>query len=140
MNIERYLNQVRKMDELIDAKIAERSRLIELAENISPAPLSGMPHSNTGMIPKTMENAVINLVMLEQEIDRMIDKYVDYKRKVVKALEKLPEKEYGVLHRHYIRYMTWEEVAEDMGYSTTHIWRIKRNALYMLADVIECNA
>ena len=139
MNAENYLNEVRKLDELIDAKIAERDRLKALATNISPSPMNGMPHSNTGMVSQKLENAVINLVMVEQALNKIIDNYIHYKQKVVKDLEKLPAKEYGVLHRYYIQYMTWEQVAEDMGYCSTQVWRIKNNGLKILQDVIECN-
>lgn len=140
MNVYKWLEQVRKLDELINAKIAERDRLIALATDVSAKPMDGMPYSNTGTVSQRMQNAVINLIMLEQELDKIIDKYVDYKQEVVATLEKLPDKEYGVLHRHYIRYMTWEQVAEDMGYSTTQVWRIKKNGLKILQHVIECNA
>jgi DNA-directed RNA polymerase specialized sigma subunit len=139
MNAENYLNQVKMLDQLIDAKLAERVRLNEIATNISPKMPDGMPHSNTGMVSKTMENAIINLVMLEQEIDKLIDKYVDYKQEVVSNLEKLSAIEYGILHRYYIRYMTLEQIAEDMGYCRQQIWRLKKKGLQNLEDVIECN-
>ena len=139
-NVEKWLNQVRKMDELIDAKIAERGRLNEIATNISARPLDGMPYNNTGTVSQTMQNAVASIIDLEKEIDRLIDKYVDYKAQVVKALEQLPTVQYGVMHRHYIRYMTWEQVAEDMNYSTVQVWRIRKKALKNLEDVIVCNA
>mgnify|MGYP003310467071 FL=1 len=58
---------------------------------------------------------------------------------MIATLEKLPAKEYGVLHREYIRYMTQEEIADDMHYSTVQIWRIKQNALELLKDVMKCN-
>lgn len=139
MDICQWLERVRKLDELITAKLAERDRLNELATDISAKPFDGMPYSNTGTVSQKMQNAVVDLVMLANEIDRVVDQYIDHKQRVVEALETLPEKEYGVLHRHYIRYMTWEQVAEDMGYSTTQIWRIKKNGLKILENVIECN-
>ncbi len=138
MNVYEWLGQVRKLNELINAKIAERDRLIALAEDITSKPIDGMPHSNTGTVPQKMSNAVINLVMLSGEIDKLVDQYVDCKQEVVRSLEKLPAKEYGVLHRHYIRGMTWEQVAEDMGYSTMQVWRIKKKGLKNLESVIEC--
>lgn len=140
MNAESYLIQVRKLDQLINAKLAERDRWEALATDISPKPISGMPHTNTGIVPQTMQNAVINLVMLSQEIDRLIDECVDKKQAVLKVLEQLPDKEYGVLHRYYIRNMTLEQIAEDMGYSVRQIHRIKEKALKNLEDVIECHA
>ena len=139
MNVQEWLEQVKKLDELINAKLAERQRLIEIATDISAKPIDGMPHSNTGVVSQKMQNAVINLIELEHQIDKLIDKYVDHKQEVVKVLEKLPVKEYAVMHRYYIRYMTLEQVAEDMGYSVRQVLRIKKNSLQNLENVIVCH-
>ena len=139
MNAHKWLSQVRMLDELINAKLAEREQLNDLATDISAKPISGMPHSNTGIVPQTMQNAVIKIVMLSDEIDKLVDKYVDLKRKVNDVLEQLPANEYGVLHRYYIRYMTLEEIAEDMGYSVRQVCRIKKKSLKKLENVIECH-
>lgn len=136
MDVLEKLEHVRKLDELINAKIAERDRIIAIATNISPSPMDGMPFSDTGTVSQKIENAVVNLIMLEQELDRIIDEYVNCKQEVVKMLEKLPAMEYGVLHRYYIQHMTWEQVASDMDYSTTQVWRFKNSGL---KHVIECN-
>lgn len=139
MDAERFLNQVKKLDQLIDAKLAEQYRLREIATNISAKMPDGMPYTNTGTVSRTMENAVISLIMLEQEINKLIDKYVDCKQEVVNLLEKLPANEYGVLHRYYIRYMTLEQIAEDMGYCRQQICRLKKKGLQNLENVIECD-
>ena len=137
MDAERYLNQVKKLDELIDAKIAERGQVWAMATNVTSKNSNGMPFIK-GAISDPVGNGAIKLCMLEQELDRLIDRYVDYKQEVVKVLETLPEKEYGVLHRYYIRYMTLEQIAEDMGYCERQISRIKKNGLQILEDVIVC--
>ena len=138
MNAKEWLLQVRKLDQLINAKLAEREQLQAIATDISPK-MNGMPFDNTGVPSQRMENAVIKLIELAQEIDKLIDEYIDRKQQVVSVLEKLPEKEYGVLHRHYIRYMPWEKIAEDMGYSTVHIWRLKESGLEILEKILKCN-
>lgn len=140
MNVYEWLGQIQKLDELINAKIAERDRYIAMAEDISAKPIDGMPFNNTGTVSQKMQNAVVNLVMVSHEIDRLVDQYVDLKREVVKVLEKLPAREYGVMHRQYIQGKTQEQIADEMGYCTTQIWRIKKNALKILEDAIECNA
>jgi hypothetical protein len=137
VNVEDWLNQVKKLDELINAKLEERTRLKAIATDISAKPIDGMPFSNTGTVSQRMPNAVINLIELAHEIDKLVDQYIDKKQEIVNVLETLPDKEYGVLHRHYIRYMTWEQVAEDMGYSTMQIWRIKKNALNILQNILK---
>lgn len=136
MNAEQWLNRIKKYDQLIDAKIAERDRLYSLATDATAKPYDGMPHDDTGMVNRRLEDIIIKVITLAHEIDRLIDKYIDYKQYVVSMLEKLPDKEYGVLHRYYIRYMTIEQIAEDMNYSVRQILRIKKNGLQNLEDVI----
>lgn len=137
MDAEAYLEQVSELDELIKAKIAEREQLIALATDVSSKPSDGMPFSNTGTVSQRMQNAVVKLIMLEQELNKIIDHYVDIKQEVIANLEKLPPDEYGVLHRYYIRYMTWEKVAEDLGCSSVHVWRIKTKGLNILQRILQ---
>lgn len=139
MNVVYWLEQVGKLDELINAKNAEYDRIMALATSITAKAPDGIPHSNNGTVSDPVGNSAVKLARLSEEINALIDKYVDYKQEVVSALEKLPEKEYGVLHRYYIRYMTFEKIAEDMGFCRQQIWRIKKKALKNLEDVIECN-
>lgn len=139
MYIEEWLQSVKKLDQLIDAKNAERERLMAIATSVSPRVPDGMPMSNTGTVSKKIEDTVCRLVDLDREINGIIDRYIDCKQAVINKLEKLPANEYGVLHRYYIQHMTYEEIACDMGYSTVHIWRIKQKALEMLKSVVECN-
>ena len=139
MDVCEWLKNVKKLDLLIDAKTAERERLIEIATDISAKAPDGMPFSNTGTVNQKMQNAVVDLVVLEQELKSVIASYIQCKSEIISTLEKLPAKEYGVLHRYYVRYMSYEEIADEMGISTVQVWRIKKKALKNLADVIECN-
>lgn len=132
-----WLEQVKKLDELIIAKETERVQLWTLATRITPE-MTGMPHG--GGVTDKVGNIAVKLAMLVQETDAAWDRYINQRSAVIAMLEKLPAKEYGVLHREYIRYMTQEAIAQDMGYSTVQIWRIKQSALQMLWEhVMGCN-
>lgn len=137
MNVVEWLESIRKLDQLIDAKIAEKERVRELMVN-TVGSIDGMPHA-PGISDK-VGNLTVKLISLEEELNALIDRYVDEKAEVVKAIEQLPEREYGVLHRYYLRSMTLEQVAEDIGYCTTQVWRIKKSAYELLKDAMECNA
>lgn len=139
MNVREWLEGVGKLDELINNKLEERRRLNEIATDISGKMPDGMPFNNTGLVNQKMQNAVINIIMLEQELDRLTDKYINEKQKVIAAIEKLPEKEYTILHRYYIQGTKIEKIAEDLDISTVSVWRIKKKALKNLENVIECN-
>ena len=128
-----WLEQVKKLDELILAKEAERRQLWTLATRITPQ-MTGMPHA--GGVSDKVGNIAVKLAQVAHETDEACDRYIDQKNLVISVLEKLPANEYAVLHREYIRYMTQEAIAEDMGYSTVQIWRIKQNALKSLKVIL----
>jgi hypothetical protein len=132
-----WLEQVRKLDILIDAKLEERARLYEIATKITPNLSDDMPHAQGG-VSDPVGDSVVKLIILCNEINTLIDRYVDYKNCVLKVLESLPEKEYAVLHKHYIQYKTWEKVAEELDCSRMQVWRITQKALKNLESVIEC--
>ena len=149
MDVCEWLDFYRKADELISGKKAEkqrlldeRQRLMDIATETSAKMPDGMPHSNTGTVSQKMQNAVIAKIIVDGEIknvENAIKTYLDFQKEVITAIEKLPEKQYGVLHRYYIRGMTYSAIAADMGKSTVQIWRIKKKALENLENVIECN-
>ena len=131
-----WLESVKKLDELIEAKTAERDKLWEMATNMT-ANSDGMPHAK-GTVSDPVGNGAVKLLMLAEEINRIIDTYIDQKKQITDALEKLPPNEFGVLHRYYIKYMTLEQIAEDMGYCRQQIWRFKKKGLKNLENVLEC--
>lgn len=130
------LESVKKLDELIVAKEAERRQLWTLATRITPQ-MTGMPHA--GGVSDKVGNIAVKLAQVSKDTDDACDRYIDQKNLVISMLEKLPDVEYGVLHREYIRYMTQEAIADEMGYSTVQIWRIKQSALKSLKHVMKCN-
>lgn len=134
MNVIEWLENVRKLDELITAKQAERDQLMDMATKITPD-MNGMPHGTD--VSDKVGNVAVKLAALAEETNDLIDQYVNYKEMVVSALEKLPPDEYGVLHRYYIRYMTWGEVAKDMHYSRMSVWRFQQSGIERLKSVME---
>jgi DNA-directed RNA polymerase specialized sigma subunit len=132
-----WLERIQKLDELIVAKEAEYNQLMAMATKITPE-MTGMPHA--GGVTDKVGNCAVKLAMKAQEVNAAWDRYIDERDAVIRVLEQLPAKEYGVLHREYIRYMTQEAIADDMGYSTVQIWRIKQSGLRLLRKhVVECN-
>lgn len=146
MNIECWLGRARDLDRQIDDALEEKERLLALATDISPKPMDGMPFSNTGTVSQKIPDAVMKLIEQSQRIDKLVDGYIAAKQEIIDVLLRLPEKEYKVLHRYYIqkrkdkdgkfKRMTWEQVAEDLGYSTMQVWRIRKNAKKILENIL----
>lgn len=131
-----WLCRVQFLDELINAKIVERDQLMNLATKITPN-MDGMPHGS-GTSDK-VGNVAVKIADLARETDELIDELVDHKREVIAALEKLPPKEHLLLHKRFIQGKSWTDIADDMGISQVHVWRLKVKALENLTNVIACN-
>ena len=124
-----WLERFAKLDELIESKNAEKERVRGMACN-TVGNMDGMPHA-PGVSDKVGCLAV-KLVSLDEELKR----YDDQRNAMLDVLQMLPANQYGVLHREYVRYMTQEQIGQDMGYSTVQIWRIKKKALKFLEKLI----
>lgn len=131
-----WLDRVRKLDVLINAKLAERDQWLNLGARLT-SESDGMPHAK-GAVSDPVGNAGIRLAELARETDRLIDEYIDHKQQVIRVLEQLPAKEYAVMHRLYVRYMTWPQISEELGICNMTIWRLHQKALKNLQNVIEC--
>lgn len=136
MDVQAWLEKVRELDQLIDMKQIEHKTMITMATNTSPRAMDGMPFSDTGIVSKPVEDCVTKLIMLNEEINSLVDEFVDHKKQVINILDKLPDNECTVLHRRYIEYMTWGEIAKDMCCSYMQVWRIKKKAYKNLENIL----
>jgi hypothetical protein len=83
-------------------------------------------------------NASDGLIDLEREIDREIDRLVDLKREAGAMLAQLENPQhYKVLHRHYILFESFEQIAVDMGYSYRNVCYLHGRALQVFQKVLD---
>lgn len=133
---EKWLMRIRRLDVMIDAKLAEKKRLREMAADVGGKPYDGMPFTNTGQVSDRVQEAVIKIITCEEEIDRLIELYKTQKEEILLMMEILPEREYQIMHLYYIMGETWESVAQQVGRSEVQVWRLKKSALRRLDAAI----
>ena len=128
MTTKEYLNQAYRLDQRIDAKIAQVASLNELATKCN-ATLSDMPR-NPNRSVSSMADAVDKIVDLQREINRDIDRLVDLKREIVRVIKAVEHPEYQtILEKRYLCFMTWEQIAVDLGYDLRYLHKLHRRAL-----------
>ena len=77
-----------------------------------------------------MADAIAKIVDLQAEINNDIDRLVDLKRDMVRAIKAVDNTEYQtLLEKRYLCFMSWEQIAVDMNYSLQHTFRLHDNAL-----------
>ena len=92
-----------------------------------------------GRISGGKQGVVTEVDVKIDEKDELYAFYVDkvslLKRElwqIEQAIDKLPQRENTLLRLYYIQGKTWEQVAEKMNYSVSHIHRLHRKAKEML--------
>lgn len=126
MKADRYLQQIEKIDKLIENKIAEAERWKEIAMG-STSFSEGERVQSSGSKQK-MADAVARYIDLEAEINAEIDLLVDKKQEIIRMIEQLPAAEYDLLHKRYVMMKDLRDIAADISekqgkaYTTAYSW------------------
>ena len=109
VNAKEFLRQIKKLDTLIENKLAEVQKWKEIASNTSPN-MVGEKVKSSGN-PQKIADAIGRYIDLEREINQDIDKLIEAKKDVISVIEQLSATEYNVLHKVYVQGFTFDEVA-----------------------------
>lgn len=109
-------------------------KLVILDERItavkSPS-LSGMPRGGT---PVILADLVSDKVDLEKRIERLKVKGKKLKSEIYEEIDSLEDPRYcEVLEAHFIEGLTFESIAEEMGYTERHVYTLYSEAISLLA-------
>ena len=120
--LKQYIGLEKRIARLLD----EKKKWKEKAEAISPV-YSDMPKA--GGCDK-IQNAVCQIVDLEQDINREIDAQIDLCRRIEAAVKQIDdEKLRDVMMYRYIDGLKLEEIAIEMSYSYMQIYRLHKKAI-----------
>lgn len=129
MNAKDYLGKVRDMDEGINEKIEELSRLKSLLYSPPGANTEG-ERVQRSINPDKIGALVAKIVDLEKEIDRMTDDYVDFKKSVSDELRKIENDRYRkALFIKYVKLSGNREISKELGVSEVAARQIQVRAI-----------
>jgi len=132
----RWLQRYRILDQEINQRLDQIDALRATAERTTTV-LSDMPGSG-GF--KSREDIYIKLIDMSNEVNKLVDGYVDKKREaerqrnnILSAIRALddPSME-ALMYMRYIDCCDFEEIAVTMAYCIRHVWRLHGNALQRL--------
>lgn len=127
MKAKDYLRQLKMLDRLIENKLAEKEQWKAMATSTTQQLTADRVQTSGN--PQKMADAVCKIIEIEAEIDACIDNLVDTKRDVIKTLERLNPTEYDLLHKVYVQFLTFEEVADKKGKSYSWVTTVHGRAL-----------
>ena len=126
MTAKEYLQQYKLLDSRINAKCEQLERLRELSTKVS-AEQGGGAHSG---VSDRVGNIVAKICDAEAEINEMIDKLLDLRVKIERAIAAVPDETLRqLLELRYINCKTFEQIAVEINYSYMHVCRLHGKAL-----------
>lgn len=135
MKAKEYLQQIRKLDKLIENKMIERQYWKNLAVSISSNQSSENVQSTK--TPDKMAAAVGKYVDIEREIDGCIDVLYETKKDILNVIEQLETTEYDILHKVYVQYMDLNDVAIKLDRSYTSVTSTHGRALKNVQKILD---
>ena len=133
--LQEELQKILLDDAKIDSKLEELERLKALTTKVTAA-MEGETVSRTRNTD-TMAEAIIKIIELQDEINRLVDSYVDRKAFYAAAIDQLHNHRHiRVLYSYYFQGKTSQQIADEMGYSRRNVDYLRENALKALQKVV----
>lgn len=128
MTTKDYLNQINRLNRMINNKISEISQLRELAYSVSA--IKNEEKVQTSLKPDSIGCTIVKLEEMEKDIDRTIDEYRDKKCKIISQIDGMEDENYyNILFSRYIEEKSFELIATEMSFSYRNITRLHGKAL-----------
>ena len=128
MTTKEYLNQISRLNRMINNKLSELAELKELSKSISA--VSNKERVQTSMEQDKIGNTISKIDEMEREIDKMIDSYSDKRKHIIGQIDSMEdENSYDILFSRYIEKKTFEKIADTKNYSFRQIIRLHGIAL-----------
>ena len=127
MDAKTYLMQIMNIDQQINAKLEQLTRLKALATHTTST-ISDMPKSHNSN--SRLEDTVLKIIEMEHSIDDEIDRLVDLKAEASMQIFLMEDPRCRlILESRYLNGEAWETIAAKMGYTVRNVQNLHGKAL-----------
>ena len=130
LNAEAYLSRIKKVDVLIQNKMRDYKRWVDIADGMGGASVGERVQSTRNLHKGA--DAIIEYIGIEEELERLKDERME----IIRTIEMLPIPEYSILCKLYIEDYTMKEVAYSFDRSYDWVKKKKRKALRMIQQIL----
>ena len=114
MTAKEYLQQLHKADVIINQRIQEKADL----------------RARLSSIGAGYERQIARIIDLENEIDSLIDDYVDLKHKIIGEIHNMKKPDHiRILYKRYVENKRLEQIAVEMNYTYQYVRELHGYAL-----------
>ena len=124
MTAKDYLKQVKNLDLRLQC-MAEQLQSLRSAATSIPTTISDMPGAATPNVHQ-MEDVVVRIVGLENDIRVVFNQLADINETINSISDPLQQ---ATVVKRYISNKSWDDIAYELGISTSKVYRLHRAAL-----------
>ena len=130
MKAKEYLQQLQRLDTVINQKIKELGDLRLMSQSVGGIDYSKERVQSSPSGDATFVKPVLRMIELEQEINAEIDRFVDEKHKIINQIQGLKNSKYiEILYKHYVEFKRLEVVAVEMNFTYQYVVELHGYAL-----------
>jgi DNA-directed RNA polymerase specialized sigma subunit len=137
MNAKEYLNQAYKLNSRINSKLEQLEVLKSLSMKVTSC-FSDVKVMHSKNEKSQMEKNLVQIVDLSVEINDEINELIRLKSEIAETIREVDDVNCELLLvKRYISGKSWEEIAEEMQYSISGIFRIHGEALKKINKILK---
>lgn len=128
MNTKDYLNQIGRLDKMIQNKLSEIYRLKTMACSVTVS--TDKEAIKTSSDKDKLGSTVSKIVDLEKDTDKLIDEFMKKRNDIISQIDNMENTDYyHVLSMRYVNQNTFEEIAQATNWSIRKIFTLHGRAL-----------
>lgn len=137
MKAKEYLQQLKRLDTLINQKIKELDELRSMS-TVGAVDYSTERVQSSHSQEAPFVRIVHKMIELEQEINAEIDTFVDEKHRIINQIQGLKNPDYiSLLFKRYVEFKKFETIAVEMNYTYQYILNMHGYALKSFEEIIK---
>lgn len=128
MTTKEYLNQLRKLTFMVDAKFEELYRLRTLACRVTVSTEGERVKSTSE--PDRMAEAVAKIIKCEDELNILIKRTMNQRQQIIEMIDSLENpSSHKILTLRYVQELSDKEIASKMNIVPSNVYKIQKTAL-----------
>ena len=135
MTAKEYLSQALTIDQRINDKLEQVSRLRGMATKVTTT-MNDMPRGSSPN-PQKMESVIARLIDTEKEIDDNIDQLVDLKLDIMNTIWQVEDVNCRlVLELRYHSFKSWEQIASELNVTVRWVHKLHARGLAVVDKIL----
>ena len=131
-----YLSQAYRLNQSVNTKMEQIENLRALSEKVTAS--YGSEQVSHSRNVASMEDTVVRIVAAQEDLNRQLNRIVRLQVEISTLIDKVQNVNYSeILTKRYLRFMPWNRIASEMGYSRRWVLQKHGQALEVVEKLLK---